>query len=66
MEPFDVAIAFRVMIRRASMRDAQPARVSTNREEVNGVPLSVVSVTLAFRLPSGSRSSTACSTALSA
>src|SRR5580692_9949693 len=41
-------------------------RVSMNREEVNCVPLSVVSVTLASRLPSGSRSSTDCSTARSA
>src|SRR5579863_4034126 len=40
--------------------------VSRNREEVNCVPLSVVSVTFASRLPSGSRASTACSTAASA
>ncbi len=26
MEPFDVAVAFRVMIRRAAMRDAQPVQ----------------------------------------
>jgi hypothetical protein len=26
MEPFDVAVALRVMIRRASMRDAQPVQ----------------------------------------
>src|SRR5450432_1116959 len=40
--------------------------VSRNREEVNCVPLSVVSVKFAARLPSGSRSRTACSTAASA
>src|SRR5260370_34304362 len=37
--------------------------VSRKREEVNCVPLSVVSVTFAARLPSGSRARTACSTA---
>jgi ATP-dependent DNA ligase len=40
--------------------------VSKKREEVNCVPLSVVSVKFSSRLPSGSRSSTACSTAASA
>lgn len=40
--------------------------VSRKRDEVNCVPLSVVSVTFASRLPSGSRASTACSTAASA
>src|SRR5260370_6910519 len=40
--------------------------VSKTREEVNCVPLSVVSVKFSSRLPSGSRSSTACSPAASA
>src|SRR6266704_1000597 len=40
--------------------------VSKKREEVNCVPLSVVSVKFSPRLPRGSRSSTACSTAASA
>jgi hypothetical protein len=42
------------------------ASVSINRVEVNCVPLSVVSVKFASRLPAGSRWSTACSTAASA
>src|SRR6266404_1231673 len=37
--------------------------VSRKREEVNCVPLSVVSVRFAARLPSGSRARTPCSTA---
>jgi len=43
-----------------------PSCVSKKREEVNCVPLSVVSVKFSPRLPLGSRSSTACSTAASA
>ena len=54
MEPFDVAVAFRVMIRRPPMDDAEPCEsVSKKREEVNCVPLSVVSVKFASRLPAG-------------
>src|ERR1700686_1946278 len=37
-------------------------KVSMNLVEVNCVPLSVVNVTRAARLPEGSRASTACST----
>src|SRR5579862_6221293 len=40
--------------------------VSKKRDEVNCVPLSVVSVTFTSRLPSGSRPRTACSIAASA
>jgi hypothetical protein len=41
--PFDVAVAFRMMIGRAPVRDAEPCqRFPLNREEVNCVPLSVV------------------------
>jgi hypothetical protein len=66
VEPFDVAVAFRVMIGRPPMGDASLPNVSRKREEVNCVPLSVVSVTFASRLPSGSRARTVCSTAASA
>ena len=45
MEPLDIAVAFRVMIGRPPVSDAQPVGVSMNRDEVNCVPLSGVSVT---------------------
>jgi hypothetical protein len=66
MEPFDVAVAFRVMIRRPAMGDAEPLQrlQEARRSELRSI--SVVSVTFASRLPSGSRSRTACSTAASA
>ncbi len=38
MEAFDVAVAFGVMIGRPPMSDAERARVSRKREEVNCVP----------------------------
>jgi hypothetical protein len=66
MEPLDVAVALRVVIGRATMGDAQPPECfqETRRGELGS--LSVVSVTFASRLPAGSCSSTAFSTAASA
>ncbi len=66
MQPLDVAVALRVM--KAVRRYVIPSRtnVFVNRAEVNWVPLSVVSVKLASRLPAGRRSSTACLTAVKA
>ena len=66
MEPFDVAVAFRVMIRRRRWVMPRRLSVSMNRVDVNCVPLSVVIVKRISRLPEGNRSSTACSTAASA
>ena len=66
MEPLDVAVALRVMIRRAPCVMPSRPSFSINRDEVNCVPLSVVRVKLASRLPAGSRCNTACSTAASA
>ena len=66
VEPFDVAVAFRVMIRRPPMGDAEPPQRLQEARRSNCVPLSVVSVKFASRLPAGSRFSTACSTAASA
>jgi len=66
MEPFDVAVALRVMIGRAPVRDAEPPKrfQEARRSELRS--MSVVSVTFAARLPSGSRARTACSTAANA
>src|SRR5437868_14621729 len=66
MEPLDVAVAFRMVVSRPSMRDPELCHVSMNREEVNCVPLSVVKMRSLSRLPAGKRFSTACSTAATA
>jgi hypothetical protein len=64
MKPLDVAVAFRVTIRCAAMRDAQPVQglEKPGRSEL----CAVVGGQGHARLPSGSRWSTACSTASSA
>ena len=49
MEPFDVAVAFR-MIRRAALCDASRFRVSMNREEVN-----ICAVTKLFSIEKGTQ-----------
>jgi len=66
MEPFNVTIAFRVMVGRASMRDAQPVQGldEPGRSELCAVVGGQRYAGLAAAL--GSRSSTACSTAASA
>ena len=63
VEPFDVAVTFGVVIGGPRCVTLSRPSVSRKREEVNCVPLSVVSVRFASRLPSGSRARTACSTA---
>src|SRR5256885_2244218 len=63
MKTFDVAVAFRMMIRRSAVGDAQPRKRFDVTRRVNCVPLSVVNVSSAPRLPRGKRASTACSTA---
>jgi len=62
MKALDVAVSFRVVMRRAAMVIPNRARLFRKSVDVNWVPLPVVRVKPASRLPAGGRSKTARST----